>query len=123
MNTADAVYEFLKMEVVPVVSGGSEFTAAIINGALRAGKKKLTAKLADNPLLQATGIVNSQGVIDQESFAEFADGMFDGKDSISISLAEMIKFATGVESASPLLEGKLKFTRSDADKFLELLKK
>lgn len=123
MNTADAVYEFLKTEVVPVIAGDSEFAAAIINGALRAGKKKLTAKLADNPLIQATGIINAQGAVDQESFAAFADGMFDNKDAVSISLAEMVKFATGIESDSPLLEGKLKFTRSDADKFLELLKK
>lgn len=121
MNTADALYNFLKEEVVPIIAGDSEITAAIINGALRTGRKKIAPKLTGNPLLQAVGLASESGEVDAEAFREFADGMFDGKDSISVSISELVKLATGVESDSPLLAGELTLTRADADRFLALL--
>lgn len=121
MNTADALYEFLKTEVVPAIAGDSEFTAALINGALRAGRKKISPKLTGNPMLQAVGLANENGEVDAEAFRDFADGMFDGKDSITTTIGELVKLATGIESESPLLAGELTLTRADADKFLALL--
>ena len=121
MNTADAIYEYLKSEVVPMIAGDSEITAAIINGALRASRKKFAPKLTGNPLLQAIGVSDESGAVDVEAFREFADGMFDGKDRVSVSLSELLKLATGFETESPLLAGELTLTRADADRFLELL--
>jgi hypothetical protein len=121
MNTADALYEFLKSEVVPMISGNSEITAAVINGALRASRKKLTPKLTGGPLLQAIGLSNESGEVDPDVFGEFVEGMFEGKEKVSVTIAELLKLATGVESDSPLLSGALTLTRVDADKFLELL--
>ena len=123
MNTADALYEFLKSEVVPMLAGSSEMTAAIINGALRASRKKLTPKLTGNSMLQAIGLSDESGEVDPEVFGDFVDGMFEGKEKVSVTITELLKLATGVESESPLLAGALTFTRADADKFLELLRR
>lgn len=123
MNTADALYEYIKSEVLPAVSGESEFLGGILSGALRVGRKRLSAKLGDLSVLQAMGLVKENGEIDADSFREFADGMFETKESIPVTFAEMLKMLTGVESESDLLKGKLWLTRADADKILELLKK
>ena len=123
MNTADAIYEYLKAEVVPAIAGDSEITGAIITGALRASRKKFAPKLTGNSMLQAIGIADEAGEVDAEVFGDFIDGMFDGKEKVSVTIAELLKLATGVESESPLLAGELTLTRADADKFLELLRR
>jgi hypothetical protein len=104
-----------------MVSGDSELLGGILNGALRASRKKLAAKLGDATVLQAMGLLKENGEVDAEAFREFADGMFDGKESIPVTFAEMLKLLTGVDSDSHLLKGRLRLTRADADKFLELL--
>jgi hypothetical protein len=121
MKTADALYEYLRTEVVPMIAGDSEFAASLINGVLRSSRKKLAPKLTGGPLLQAIGLADENGEVDADAFREFADGMFDGKDSISVSIGELVKLATGFESESPLLAGRLTLTRADADKILGLL--
>lgn len=123
MNTSDALYEYLKSEVVPMIARDSEFLGGVINGALRTGRRKLAEKLSGNALLQMTGIVDENGEVNADMFREFADGMFDGKDFVPLSLAEMVKLMTGVDSDSDLLKSRLKLTRADADKFLELLQR
>ena len=123
MNTSDALYEYLKSEVVPMIARESDFVGGILNGALRVGRKRLAGKLSDNTMLKAVGLLNENGEIEAEMFREFADGMFDGKDSIPLTFAEMLKLLTGVESESELLKGKLWFKRADADKLLELLQR
>jgi hypothetical protein len=123
MNTADAVYEYLKTEVLPMVSSNSEFIGGVLNGALRAGRKRLTAKLNDVSILHVMGLIKDNGEVDAESFREFASGMFEQKESIPVTLAEMLKILTGVDSDSDLLKSRLILTRADADKFLELLQR
>jgi hypothetical protein len=123
MKTADAVYEYLKREVVPMIAGESELTGAIINGALRASRKKLSEKLSGNTIMQTLGIAGSDGELNSESFRDFAEGMFEERDSVSVSLAELLKMATGIDSDNELLKGKLTLTRADAEKFLALLEK
>ena len=122
MKTADALYEYMRSEIVPMIAGESELTGAILNGALRAGRKKLAGKLTDNPALQALGMVDANGEADPEVFKEFADGVFDGRERLSLSIADVLKYATGVELQSDLLQSKLHFTRADADNFLSLLR-
>lgn len=121
MNTADAVYEFLKTEIIPHIAGESEITAAILNGALRARKKQIAEKLSDNDAIKALGIINKNGTIDKEAAAEFAAGMFEQKESVSVSVAEIVKFATGFESNSDLLKDRLVFSKDDIEKFLKML--
>ena len=121
MNTADALYNFLKEEVVPMIAGDSVFTASLINGALRTLRKKFAPKLTGGPVLQAVGLANENGEVDAEAFREFADGMFEGRDSITVTIGELVKMATGFDSESPLLAGELTLTRADADRFLALL--
>lgn len=123
MNTADALYEYIKTEVLPMVSGESEFIGGILSGALRASRKRLSAKLSDSTLLQAMGLLKENGEVDAETFREFAEGMFDKKEIIPITFAEMLKLLTGVESDSDLLKGRLLLKRADADKILELLQR
>ena len=123
MNTADALYEYLKSEVVPMIAKDSDFLGGILNGALRMGRKRLAEKLGDSTLLKATGLLNENGEISAEMFREFADGMFEGKDFVPLSLAEVLKLLTGVDSDSDLLKSRLKLTRADADKLLELLQR
>jgi hypothetical protein len=123
MTTSDALYEYVKSEVVPMIAKDSEFVGGLLNGALRTSRKKLAAKLSDNSMLQAIGLVQENGEINADTFREFADGMFDGKDCIPLSLAELLKLMTGIESDSDLLKSRLKLTRADADKLLELLQR
>lgn len=119
MKLSDAAYEYMKNEIAPIISQKSEISGAIFCGAIRAGRKKLDLKLTDNPLLRSIGLA---GEIEGDTAAEFIEGMFDGRESVSVSMAEIVKFITGVESESPLLEGQLTLTRADADKFLALLR-
>ena len=121
MKTADAIYEYMRTEIVPMIAGESELTGALINGALRAGRKRIADKLADNPTMQALGLIQANGEADPETFKEFADGVFDGRERLSLSVADMLKYATGAEIHSELLQSKLHFTRSDVDSFLSLL--
>lgn len=138
MDLADAIYEYLKTEIIPMVSGGSEFTGALLNGALRRGRKKLAGSLSKAPVFQSLGLVSEDGTVDAEAFGDFADGFFEGKDVVALPVGDIVRSLTGVDTGSPLLgetlkllpgvdpgvlEDKLKFTRKDADKFLELLQR
>lgn len=123
MKVSDAVAEFLKQEVIPHIAGESSFTAALLNGALNAGKKKFFANSGTPEIFTALGIADQNGNIDAGVIKDFVDGAFGSGSKVDVSLAELLKLATGVESASPLLQGRLTFTRSDADKFLELLRR
>jgi hypothetical protein len=123
MNTADALYEYVKSEILPMISGESEIIGSILNGALRAGRKKLASKLDGSTVLKAVGLLNENGEVDAETFRDFTEGMFEQKESIPITLAEMLKLLTGVESDSDLLKSRLVLTRADADKILELLQR
>lgn len=121
MQVSEAVFEYLKSEIVPHIAGGSELTAAVLNGALRASRKRISAKISQNEFIQNCGILDGNGCADPETVREFALGMFDGREKISISLAELVKMVTGVESSSPLLQGKISFSAADAEKFIALL--
>lgn len=121
MNIADALYEYARAEIVPMIAGESEFTAGLLNGVLRASRKKLNIKVADNSMLKAIGIVQDNGEIDTESLRDFFDGVFEGKENLSVSLADLLKAATGISSDNELLQDRIKLTRSDADRLMDLL--
>jgi hypothetical protein len=121
MNITDALYEYAKTEIVPMIAGDSPLTAGLINGALRASRKKINIQIADNAMLKAIGIVQDNGEIDQESLRDFFDGVFEGRENLPVSLADLLKTATGISSDSELLQDTIKFTRADADRFLDLL--
>jgi hypothetical protein len=123
MNISDAIYEYLRTEIIPMIAGESELTAGLLNGALRVGRKKISLKFKDNSILKSFGLVDESGNIDKENVKEFFDGVFDGKEKYNVSLAEILKTATGISSDSELLQGELKFSREDAEKFLLLLSK
>jgi hypothetical protein len=123
MNLAEAVIEYLRVEVVPRIAGESGFTAAVLSGALRTGKKRIAEKIESYSMLSALGVTDEQGNADADAVADFFDGAFEGREKINAPFAELFKIATGVESESELLEGDLIFTRKDADKFLEILKR
>ena len=122
MNTADVLYKFLKSEVVPLLAGESEITAAIVDGALRAGRRKFASKLSDTPLLQTLGLTDENGDLDAETVGDFFDGVFEERDSVTVTLADLVKLATGVESDIPLLKKGLMFRRADADRLLKLMR-
>lgn len=121
MNITDALYEYAKTEIVPMIAGDSPLTAGLINGALRASRKKINIQIADNAMLKAIGIVQDNGEIDQESLRDFFDGVFEGRENLPVSLADLLKTATGISSDSELLQDTIKFTRADADRLLDLL--
>lgn len=121
MNIADALYEYAKSEIIPMIAGQSELTAGILNGALRAGRRKLTVNVADNSMLKAIGIVQDDGEIDKEILKDFFDGVFENQNTLPVSLADLLKAATGISSENELLQDKIKFTRVDADRLMELL--
>lgn len=121
MNITDALYEYAKSEIVPMIAGDSPLTAGLINGALRASRKKINIQIADNAMLKAIGIVQDNGEIDQESLRGFFDGVFEGRENLPVSLADLLKTATGISSDSELLQDTIKFTRADADRLLDLL--
>ena len=121
MNIADVVYEYLRSEIIPKIAGESEITAGLLNGALRVGRKKRPLRVEDNAILKSIGLIDSDGAIDKENLKEFFDGVFDGKEKYNVSLSEVLKMLTGISSDSELLQGELKFSRADAEKFLSLL--
>lgn len=121
MNIADALYEFARTEIIPMIAGESQFTAGLLNGVLRASRKKITVQVADNSMLKAIGLVQDNGEIDQETLKDFFDGVFENNDVLPISLADILKAATGISSDNELLQDKLKITRADADKLMNLL--
>lgn len=124
MQISDAVFEYLKQEIAPLVAGESEITAGCLKGALRSARKKLSGSISSyNGLLQAIDLVDDKGEIKIENVREFIDGAFEDREVLRVSLAEILKAATGLESDSELLQDKLKFTRADAEKFLALLTK
>ena len=121
MKVSEAVFEYLKSEIVPHIAGDSEMTAAILSGMLRASRKRIADKISQNELIRNSGLLDANGCADPEMVKEFAAGMFEGREKISVSLAELVKMVTGLESSSPLLQGKISFTSADADKFIALL--
>lgn len=121
MQVSEAVLEYLKSEIVPHIAGDSEMTAAILSGMLRASRKRIAEKISQNEIIRNSGFLDENGCADPEMVKEFAAGMFEGREKVSISLAELVKMVTGVESSSPLLQGKISFTVADADKFIALL--
>jgi hypothetical protein len=121
MNITDALYEYAKAEIVPMIAGESELTAGILNGVLKASRKKITVKISDDSILKAVGLVQDDGNIDMEILRDFFDGAFEGKEILSVSLADLLKITTGITSDNELLKDKIKFTRSDGDRLLELL--
>ena len=121
MKVSEAVVEYLRTDIIPHIAGESELTAAILNGALKAGRKRIAEKIGNIELLSALQVVDQQGNADREVVKDFVDGMFDGRDKISVTLAEIVKAVTGVDSNSQLLADKISFNRSDADKFIALL--
>ena len=121
MQVSEAIFEYLKSELIPHIAGDSEMTAAILNGVLRASRKRIAGAVSQNELIRNLGILDANGCADPEMVKEFAAGMFDGREKVSISLAELVKMFTGVESSSPLLQGKISFTSADAEKFIALL--
>lgn len=123
MNIADALYEFARTEIIPMIAGESQFTAGLLNGVLRASRKKITVQVADNSMLKAIGLVQDDGEIDTETLKDFFDGVFENNDVLPISLADILKTVTGISSDNELLQDKLKFTRSDTDRLLEMLNK
>ena len=121
MQVSEAVFEYLKSEIVPHIAGESELTSAILNGALRASRKRIAEKISQNEIIRNSGFLDENGYADPEMVKEFAAGMFEGREKVSISLSEIVKIFTGVESSSPLLAGTISFTSADAEKFIALL--
>jgi hypothetical protein len=93
----------------------------LLSGALRASRKKVNIKISENSMLQAIGVVQENGEIDNDVLRDFFDGVFEGRENMPVSLAELLKMITGIDSDNDLLQGKIKFTRSDADRLLDLL--
>jgi hypothetical protein len=104
-----------------MIAGDSPLTAGLLNGALRASRKKINIQIADNSMLKAIGIVQDNGEVDQESLRDFFDGVFEGREILPVSLADLLKTATGISSDNELLQDTIKFTRADADRLLDLL--
>jgi hypothetical protein len=121
MNITDALYEYAKTEIVPMIAGDSPLTAGLINGALRASRKKLNINIADNSMLKAIGIMQDNGEIDHEILRDFFDGVFEGRENLPVSLADLLKMTTGISTDNEILQDKIKFTRSDAERLLNLL--
>lgn len=121
MKVSEAIVEYIRSEIIPHVAHGSELTEALLSGILRAGRKRIAEKISSNTMLQSFGLLDSDGNANPEMIREFAEGLFEGRDKISVSLAELVKKVTGVDSDSDLLKDKLTFSREDAGKFIELL--
>jgi hypothetical protein len=121
MNISDAIYEYAKTEIIPVIANGSDFTAGLVNGILRAGRKKISVKISDNSMLKAVGIVKDDGNVDAETLKEFIEGVFDERTEMPITLADLLKATTGIDSDNELLQDKIKITRADAEKLIELI--
>jgi hypothetical protein len=72
----------------------------------------------DADVIKALGIIKENGSVDKDAAAEYAAGMFEQKESISVSVAEIVKFATDFELNSELLKDRLIFSKADLEKFL-----
>lgn len=123
MKFSDAIVVYIRDHVIPNVAGDSEFTAALLSGALNSGKKRFAASLGKMDLLKKFGFVDQNGNADPEMVKDFVEGFFENREKVCVSLAEIVKFITGVDSSSPLLDGRIAFTRDDSNAFLDLLKK
>ena len=121
MNITDAIYEFAKTEIIPMIAGESELTAGLLNGVLRASRKKVSVNISDNSMLKAIGIIQESGEVDTESLKDFFDGVFERKEIFSVSLRDLLKTVTGIDSDNVLLRDKITFTRSDAERLMNLL--
>lgn len=121
MNITDALYEFAKTEIIPMIAGESELTAGLLNGVLRASRKKVSVNIADNSMLKAIGIIQESGEVDTESLKDFFDGVFERKEIFSVSLKDLLKTVTGIDSDNELLRDKITFTRSDAERLMNIL--
>ena len=121
MNITDAIYEFAKTEIIPMIAGESELTAGLLNGVLRASRKKVSVNIADNSMLKAIGIIQESGEVDTESLKDFFDGVFESKEIFSVSLKDLLKTVTGIDSDNELLRDKITFTRSDAERLMNIL--
>lgn len=121
MNITDAIYEFAKTEIIPMIAGESELTAGLLNGVLRASRKKVSVNIADNSMLKAIGIIQESGEVDTESLKDFFDGVFERKEIFSVSLKDLLKTVTGIDSDNELLRDKITFTRSDAERLMNIL--
>ena len=120
MKVSEAVIEYMRVQLIPNIAGESEFVEAILNGILRTAKKKMDVP---TDFLKGLGLVDGSGNANMESFKEFFDGVFEGREKVGVTFAELVSYALGVESSSPFLQGTISFTRADADEFLTLLKK
>lgn len=134
MNVSEALMEYIKTEIIPVVSGGSEMASAIMSGALRASKRRIAANPTVNNLLQTLGVQDDAGNVDNELVTEFLQGMFEGRENISVSYAELIKTMTQKDvtpiaevinayTGIDLINDKVTFSPADAEKFMALLKR
>ena len=123
MNIQDAIYEFAKQEIIPMIAGESELAAGLLNGVLRASRKKIAINVSENSMLKTIGFVNDDGNIDSEVVKDFFDGVFDNRDCIPVSLAELVQALTGIKSDNELLKDRIKITRSDADRLLDMISK
>ena len=123
MNIQDAIYEFARQEIIPMIAGESELTAGLLNGVLRASRKKIAINLTENSMLKAVGFVNENGDIDNEVVKDFFDGVFENRDCIPVSLADMVQTITGIKSDNELLKDRIKITRADADRLLDMISK
>ena len=121
MNIPDALYEYAKSEIVPMVAGESELMSGLLNGVLKASKKKIAGKLSDNQMLSNIGLLKDNGEIDIETVRDFFDGVFESRENLPISLADILKAVTGISSDNEMLQDKIKFTRADADRVMDLL--
>lgn len=134
MNVSEALMEYIKTEIIPVVSGGSEMASAIMSGALRASKRRIAANPTVNNLLQTLGVQDDAGNVDNELVTEFLQGMFEGRENISVSYADLIKAMTKKDvtpiaevinayTEIDLINDKVTFSPADAEKFMALLKR
>lgn len=121
MKLTEAMIVYFQSELMPHLVGDSEIGSALLNGAMRVGRKRIADKIGNFELLRAFGITDEEGNADLDMVREFMDGVFDNREKVRVSLAEVLKLLIGVESESPLLADKLTFTKNDAEKFIELL--
>ena len=89
---------------------------------MRVGRRRIADKIGNFELLHAFWVTDEEGNADLDMVQEFMDGVFEGREKVRVSLAELVKTLLGVESNSPLLADKLTFTKTDADRFIELLR-
>ena len=69
-------------------------------------------------MLKAIGIIQESGEVDTESLKDFFDGVFGRKEIFSVSLRDLLKTVTGIDSDNELLRDKITFTQSDAERLI-----